>query len=188
VGEQRGMRILRQVQYKKRKEERGNKVFPYHCFKEKHMKRFTYTIEINSPVQQAYEKMLGLKDKASYEFWTKAFNPTSSWEGSWEKGSKIYFIGFDDKGNKRGMVSEILENTPAEYVSIRHYGFLEGDQEITTGEQVESWAGGCENYHYSEKDGITTVKVELDSVAEYEDFFNSTYPKALGLLKEIVEA
>jgi hypothetical protein len=46
------------------------------------------------------------------------------------------------------MVSKVEENEPAKFVSILHYGFLDGENEITTGEQVEKWAGGHENYTF----------------------------------------
>ena len=131
--------------------------------------------------------MLGLKDKATYEYWTATFNPTSTYEGSWNKGSKILFVGVDENGQKGRMVSEIAENKPANFVSIRHYGFLDGDKEVTTGEQVEKWTGGHENYSYQENNGITTVTVDMDTIDEYLDYFKNTYPKALDKLKEIAE-
>jgi len=151
------------------------------------MQKLQFKKEINASVQKVYEAMLGLKNKSTYEHWTSAFNPTSTYEGSWEKGSKILFVGTDENGKKGGMVSEIVEHKPAEFVSIRHYGFLDGDTEITTGEQVEKWAGGHENYSFYENKGITIVTVDMDAIDEYLDYFNSTYPKALNKLKEISE-
>ena len=151
------------------------------------MKKIQFKKEIKASAQKVFETMLGLKNKATYEYWTAAFNPTSTYEGSWDKGSKILFVGTDENGKKGGMVSEIVEHKPANFISIRHYGFLDGDKEITTGEQVEKWAGGHENYSFQEKNGITTVTVEMDAVDEYLDYFNSTYPKALDKLKEISE-
>ena len=151
------------------------------------MKKIQFKKEINASAQKVYETMLGLKNKATYEYWTATFNPTSTYEGSWNKGSKILFVGTDENGKKGGMVSEIVAHQPAEFVSIRHYGFLDGDTEITTGEQVEKWAGGHENYSFQENNGVTTVTVEMDSVDEYLDYFNNTYPKALDKLKEISE-
>ncbi|MFN8284025.1 MAG: SRPBCC domain-containing protein [Chitinophagales bacterium] len=151
------------------------------------MQKLQFKKEINAPAQKVYETMLGLKDKATYEYWTAAFNPTSTYEGSWDKGSKILFTGTDENGKKGGMVSEIAANQPANFVSIRHYGFLDGDTEITTGEQVEKWAGGHENYTYQENNGVTTVTVDIDVIDEYLDYFNSHYPKALDKLKEIAE-
>lgn len=151
------------------------------------MKKLQFKKEINAPAQKVYETMLGLKNKSTYEYWTSAFNPTSTYEGSWDKGSKILFVGEDENGKKGGMVSEIEEHQAAKFVSIRHYGFLDGDTEVTTGEQVEKWAGGHENYSYHENNGTTTVTVEMDSIDEYLDYFNNTYPAALDKLKEISE-
>jgi hypothetical protein len=151
------------------------------------MQKLQFKTLIQAPAQTVYESMLGLLDKATYQQWTSAFNPTSTFEGSWEKGSKIYFVGLDENGKKGGMVSTIEENQAARFVSILHYGFLDGDTEITTGEQVEKWAGGHENYSFEESKGMTTVTVEIDVVAEYLDYFHENYPNALQKLKELCE-
>ena len=151
------------------------------------MKKIKYEKKIKASSQKIYETMLGLNHKTTYEYWTSAFNPTSTFEGSWDKGSKIHFVGMDENGKKGGMVSEIVENKPADFVSIRHYGILDGDTEITSGEKVEKWAGGHENYRFKENNGTTTVIVEMDVVDEYLDYFENTYPKALHNLKEISE-
>lgn len=152
------------------------------------MEKIQFSKEINGTAQKVYETMLGLNAKSDYEYWTAVFNSTSSYEGSWDQGSKIYFVGLDENGKKGGMISEIAAHRPAEFVSIRHYGFLDGDNEITSGEYVEKWAGGHENYTFHEKNGTTTVTVDMDTAADYIDFFNDTYPVALDKLKELVEA
>lgn len=105
------------------------------------MKKLQYTIEINASADEVYNTMLGIDNIETYNLWTAEFNPTSTYEGSWEKESKIYFVGTDESGKKGGMVSEIVENIPNQFVSIRHYGILDGDQEITEGPEVEKWAG-----------------------------------------------
>ena len=64
---------------------------------------------------------------------------------------------------------------------------IDGDLEITTGEKVEKWAGGLENYTLEEKNGSTLLTIEIDIVEEYKDYFNETWPKALAKLKELVE-
>ncbi|PNQ72571.1 tungsten formylmethanofuran dehydrogenase [Hanstruepera neustonica] len=151
------------------------------------MKQLVYSITVDASAKKVYDTMLGLENINTYEQWTAAFNPTSTYEGSWDKGSKIYFVGTDGDGNRGGMVSEIAENIPNEYVSIRHYGILKGETEITEGPEVEPWAGGLENYRFTETDGKTTISVETDSDSEYESYFNETWPKALQVLKELVE-
>ena len=90
--------------------------------------------------------MLGLENKTAYESWVSVFNPTSTYEGNWDKGSKIRFIGTDENGNKGGMLSEIAENIPNKFVSIRHYGIIKNNKEITSGAEVDEWSGTFKNY------------------------------------------
>jgi hypothetical protein len=106
------------------------------------MNKLQYTIKINAPVNNVYDLMLGISDKSTYEQWTAMFNPTSTYEGNWNKGSKMLFVGFDEKGNKGGMVSEIADNIKNKYISIRHYGMVLENIEITSGQEVEKWANG----------------------------------------------
>ena len=151
------------------------------------MKKLQYQKAINAQAEEVYKTMLGLENIETYQKWTAEFNPTSTYEGNWEKGSKMYFLGIDENGKRGGMVSEIVENIPFSFVSIRHYGILDGDREITEGEEVEKWAGGLENYSFAEKDDKTIVTVEIDAAEEYLDYFNNTWDKALNKLKEILE-
>jgi hypothetical protein len=131
--------------------------------------------------------MLGINKKSTYEQWTALFNPTSSYEGTWNKGSKMLFIGTDEKGEKGGIVSEIYDNVPNQFISIRHYGLVKGNVEITEGPEVEKWANGYENYSFVENNDITTLTVDLDTTVDFLDYMNKTYPKALEKLKEICE-
>ncbi len=131
--------------------------------------------------------MLGITSKSTYEDWVAVFNPTSTYEGSWDKGGKILFVGVDENGEKGGMVSRIVENVPNSFVSIQHYGLLKADEEITEGPEAEKWANGFENYTFEENNGTTTVTVDLDTAEEFIDYMNQTYPKALDKLKEMCE-
>lgn len=152
------------------------------------MEKLSYNIDIKATASKVYNTMLGLNNKKTYEAWTTLFNPTSTYEGSWEKGSKIKFIGCDAQGNKGGMIATIEANIPNKFISIKHYGILENDQEILDGPKVESWAGSLENYSFTENNGVTTVNVEVDSSAEYLNFFDETWPRALKKLKELSES
>lgn len=131
--------------------------------------------------------MLGISDKSTYEQWTTAFDPTSSYDGMWSKGSKIRFIGTDEKGEIGGMVSEIVEHIPNQFVSIRHYGLLKANIEITEGPEVEKWANGFENYTFEENNGVTTVTVDVDTSTDFVAYMNTTFPTALDRLKELCE-
>ena len=148
------------------------------------MERVRYSITMNCPVDKAYDTML---DQEHYKYWTAAFNPSSRYEGSWQEGSKIRFIGEDQDGNSGGMLSRIKKNIPNEFVSIEHYGIIENGKEITEGEKVKAFAGTLENYTFREKDGKTEVIVEFDTDENWKDYFSTTWPKALDKLKEICE-
>ena len=152
------------------------------------MNKLQYTIKINAPVNKIYDLMLGISNKSTYEQWTAMFNPTSTYEGNWNKGSKMLFIGLDEKGNKGGMVSEIADNIINKYISIRHYGLVQANMEITSGPQVEKWANGFENYTFQENNGVTDITVELIGLTEdLIEYMNDAWPKALNKLKEVCE-
>jgi|SRR5690554_5138101 len=151
------------------------------------MKKLQFKVSINAPVTKVYDLMLGINSKSTYEQWTSLFNPTSTYEGSWDKGNKILFIGVDGKGEKGGMVSRIAEITPNRFVSIQHYGLYKAGEEITEGPDVEKWANGFENYTFEENNGTTTVIIDLDTTEDFVDYMQQTYPKALGKLKELCE-
>jgi hypothetical protein len=151
------------------------------------MKKLQFKISIKAPAAKVYDYMLGLSSIATYEQWTAMFNPTSTYEGSWEKGAKILFVGVDDKGEKGGMVSRIADNIPNQFVSIQHYGLIHAGKEIITGSEVVKWANGLENYTFEETNGTTTVTVDLDTTEDFIAYMNDAYPKALNKLKELCE-
>lgn len=149
------------------------------------LRKIHFQITINAPAEKVYRTML---DDKTYREWTTAFCPGSFFEGTWEKDSKILFVGLDKDGKRGGMVSRIKENIPNEFVSIEHLGVLDGDTEITSGPAVDGWAGALENYSFREEDGKTVVSVDMDANDDFEAYFSETWPKALDRLKELCEA
>lgn len=151
------------------------------------MKKLQFKVSINAHVTNIYDFMLGINSKSTYEKWTYLFNPTSTYEWTWDKWNKILFIWVDEKWEKWGMVSKIAENIPNKFVSIQHYGLLKGDKEITEWPEVEKWANWFENYTFEENNWLTTVTVDLDTTEDFVDYMNESYPKALDKLKELCE-
>lgn len=151
------------------------------------MKKLQFSIHIHASASKVYDLMLGISNKSSYEQWTALFNPTSSYEGTWEKGNKMLFVGVDEQGEKGGMVSRIVDSIPNKFVSIQHYGLVQGNKEITEGPEVEQWANGYENYTFAENNGICTLTVDLDTTEEFIEYMNEHYPLALAKLKEMCE-
>jgi len=140
---------------------------------------------INANAKKVFETML---DKKQFAVWTAYFNPESHFIGSWEKGSKILFLGSDEEENMGGMVSRIKENIPNKFISIEHLGLVQNGIEITSGPEVEDWAGALEDYTFEEENGKTLVSVDVDVNQELKSFFLKTWPKALKKLKTICEA
>lgn len=148
------------------------------------LQKLHFEILIDAGAEKVFKTML---DPKHYQTWTAEFNPTSCFEGSWEKGSKILFRGTDKDGNIGGMISRIKENIPVKFISIEHLGVIKNGKEITSGPEVTGWIGMLENYTFTETDGITLLSVELDSIEAFKGYFDETWPKALNSLKTICE-
>lgn len=144
-----------------------------------------FEIMIKAPVQKVWDTMLG---QESYKEWTSIFEPTSYYDGSWEKGSKIKFLG----ASGDGMLSEIAENIPYQFVSIKHLGEIKNGIEDTTSESVVAWMPAFENYSFSSQDGETQLVIDMEMPSSpvtksMKEMFEGMWPKALLKLKEICE-
>lgn len=149
------------------------------------MQTLHYSIDINAPAQKVWDTML---QDQTYRQWASAFNEGSYFKGSWEKGAKILFLGPDpETGEEGGMVAEIAENKPYEFVSIKHIGLIKNNVEDTTSEEARKWTPAYENYTFTEKDGITTLQIDVDSLEAHAEMFNAMWPNALQKLKELAE-
>ena len=139
-----------------------------------------FDIHIQAPRERVWATML---QSPTYEQWTSVFCEGSRFEGSWNAGERIRFLG----PNGQGMVSEIAEHRPAEFVSIRHLGMIDEGGEDTTSEAVRAWAPCHENYHFIAEAGGTRVRVAADVFGSYEAYMAETWPRALALLKTLCE-
>lgn len=150
------------------------------------MKKLHYEIIIDAPVKKVWETML---EDRTYRLWTEPFTPGSHYVGSWEKGSKILFLGPDpNSGKESGMVARIAENKPYEFISIQHYGLIQDGTEDTSSAAVKAWGDARENYTFEDLDDKTKLLVEVDSDDQFVKMFEGTWPKALEKLKELSEA
>lgn len=149
------------------------------------MEKLQFKRTINAPVQKVWDLMLG---KESYKEWTEVFNPEggSFFEGSWEKGSQVEFIGPDEHEKRSGMYALIEENRPGEFLSIRHLGEIKNGEKQPFPEEVAP-NGIHENYTFREVDGKTELTVDLDTNEEWKAMFEGMWPKALDKLQEMAE-
>jgi hypothetical protein len=145
------------------------------------MKKLEFSIVIQAPRAKVWETMLA---DATYREWTSLFCEGSYYEGSWEQGQRIRFLG----PGGSGMASVIAENRPHEYLSIKHLGMVSGGVEDTESDKVKSWSGALENYTFLPAGEGTELKIDLDVEADWEQFMLGAWPKALGKLKSLCEA
>ncbi len=152
------------------------------------MEKMHFSIVINAPKEKVWKTML---DKDTYKKWTDVFMPGSHYVGDWSKGSKILFLAPDETGKMSGMVSQIKENQPYEFVSIENIGIVQDGKEDISSKEAKEWAGALENYTFKEIDGTTEVLVDLFAVEDvadnYKEMFQDMWRKALQKLKELAE-
>ena len=149
------------------------------------MEKIKFETTINAPALKVYKVMLA---DATYRQWASIFNPSSFYEGKWQAGEKMLFIGINNEGKREGMVSRITVATPGKQVSIEHLGMLQNEIEVTSGPAVQGWAGAMEEYFFTETNGQTLLQVQMDSNEDFKAYFESTWPNALIKLKEICES
>lgn len=128
-----------------------------------------------------------LTDAAYYREWTKPFSASSYYEGNWEKGATIYFMGIDENGNKTGMISRIRDLVPDKYISVEHLGWIQNGEEVLEGESVAAMKGAREDYNLTAQGGKTLLEISTDAFANMKDYFLKAWPEALERLKQICE-
>ena len=144
------------------------------------MEKHEFKTSINAAPDKVW-KVLWNDD--TYRQWTSVFTEGSRVETDWNEGSKVLFL--DGKG--QGMVSEIAEKRPNEFMSFRHLGYVQDGVEVLDGEQVKAWAGALENYTLKKLDGKTELVVDMDITDDHKDYFLKTWPAALERVKELSE-
>ncbi len=139
------------------------------------MKTLHFSTSINAPKEKVWQV---LWEDQTYRQWTAVFHEGSHAVSDWNEGSKILFLGPDGSG----MFSKIEKKIPNQQMTFLHLGEIKNGVEVST-----DWENARESYFLTEKDGSTALKVQLDSVGEFEQYFSETFPKALQAVKNIAE-
>lgn len=150
------------------------------------MEKIHFSTHIEAPPKKVWDTMLA---KETYPIWTAHFSPGSRYEGSWDEGAEIRFLGPNPDGSKGegGMYSRIKTNRPYEFLSIEHLGMIENGIIDTTSEKVRDLVPAFENYTFKEVDGGTELLIEMNTNDEYKAMFEGMWPKALAELKQLAE-
>jgi uncharacterized protein YndB with AHSA1/START domain len=145
------------------------------------MKTLHFEVTIYAPKEKVWSTML---DPETYKKWVNASWPGSYYVGEWKEGASLKFIGAEGGGTKAILVKHV----PYEFSLAKHIAVITQDgQEDTTSDSAKSWIGTTERYTFTEKDGVTTLTVDIETTPEWEKMFNDGWPKALQALKELCE-
>ncbi len=142
-------------------------------------KRLRFTLTIAAPRERVWQI---LWSDATYPKWTSAFSEGSRAESDWQLGSKVHFLAAEGGG----MIARIAEKIEDETMVFEHLGEIKKD-----GSEVydQSWSGAQESYFLTDaKWGGTDLRVELDTIEDWEDYMKETFPKALNLVRELSQA
>jgi uncharacterized protein YndB with AHSA1/START domain len=146
------------------------------------MKKLEYSIEIDAPATKVWKTML---DPESYKQWVQESWPGSFYEGTWEQGKTIRFIG--DNGS--GTLARIDELVPNKSMKADHIAvLLPGGIEDTESNEAKGWIGTKENYTFVANGNKTSLFIEIITNPDWQKMFDDGWPVALNKLKQICEA
>lgn len=139
------------------------------------MEQLSYEIEINAEPEKVWSV---LWSEITYRQWTTAFTEGSFYEGALEENSIVKFL--DPKNN--GMYSRVIKVIPNEEITFLHLG------EIYEGIEVaQEWGDATEAYFLEENEEGTLLRTVINTPAEFKDFFEEKFPKAMNIVKHLSE-
>lgn len=140
----------------------------------------SYEVRMAAPVATVWERMFSSN---GYRQWTASFTEGSFFEGSWEEGTRMRFLGPGDNG----LLSEIATNRRHEEIRIRHIGMVMAGVEDTESDAVRAWAPMHETYRFRQEGDETVVSIEQQTLEPYRESIDRTWPQALEALKDLCE-
>ena len=134
-----------------------------------------FEIEINATPEKVWNT---LWQEESYKKWAGTLNEGSYYEGNFQQNSKIYF--YDPERN--GMYNLVEKNIPNREMAFKHLGWIMNGEEAP-----KNWENSGETYLLEETEKGTLLKIEVNALDEFVDFFNSKYPTMLATVKQLAE-
>ena len=141
------------------------------------MTRLRYSVDIAAPREKVWQV---LWSDSTFGKWTSVFAEGSYAVSDWKEGSPIRFI---DPATNDGMASIIEKKRSNEFMSFRHVAEIKNGTE----QPPADWSGAHEDYTLTEKDGRTTLRVDLDAAEEHRTTFEEKFPQALQAVKSLSE-
>lgn len=142
------------------------------------MKQLHFSIQIQAPKETVWKT---LWQDATFREWAGIIDPGTYMRGELRQGNEVEFISAENGYGVTSLVEKVL---PEEALVLRHRA---DTQDAGARERDEQWTGGTESYRLEEQEGVTTLTVSFGVPSEMEEYFVTTYPKALEKVKELSE-
>src|SRR3989344_4323683 len=142
------------------------------------MKKLQFSIKIKAPKEKVWNT---LWDDKTFRDWANIIDEGTYMVGEMKEGNEVQFIS---GSSGYGVTSLIKKLTPNEFVLFKYMG---DTKEGGTKKREQEWTGGQESHSLTERDGITTLTVELDAPPEQVELFEERLPEALQRVKELAE-
>ena len=144
------------------------------------MKTLEFTIEINALASTIWTM---LWDDENYRNWTGFFCEGSYAVSNWNEGDSVHFL----TPSGEGMYSVIDKKIDNQYLAFKHLGEIKNFKEQPPNEATYIWSGSMETYELTPNGDSITLKAKVDTLEQYVDYFESTFPKGLERVKELSE-
>lgn len=142
------------------------------------MKELQFQIDIQATKEKVWDV---LWQDGTFRQWASVIDPGTYMVGDLKEGNEVQFISAE---NGYGVTSLVETLVPNEFLLLRHQADTQGSGEQ---ERAKEWTGGAERYSLVEKNSMTTLVTAFDVPVAMEDYFKTSYPKALELVKQLAE-
>lgn len=136
-----------------------------------------FSVQINATKEKVWDT---LWQDETLRQWAGIIDPGTHLVGDLKLGNQIQFIS----GNGYGVSSLVKQLTENEFLLLQHNADTQDEGKNTRDNQ---WTGGSESYRLTEQNHTTKLTVTFDVPPELEDYFQTTYPKALQKIKSLSE-
>jgi uncharacterized protein YndB with AHSA1/START domain len=142
------------------------------------MQKMQFSAGINAPKEKVWSI---LWENKTFRDWANIIDEGTYKVGEMKEGNEVQFIS-DVSGY--GVTSLIEKLVPNEFVLFRH---MADTKESGARKREKEWSSGTESYSLAQRDGTTTLTVELDAPPEQVETFEERLPKALERVKILAE-
>lgn len=136
-----------------------------------------FSVQINATKEKVWDT---LWQDETLRQWAGIIDPGTHLVGDLKLGNQIQFIS----GNGYGVSSLVKQLTKNEFLLLHHNADTQDEGKNTRDNQ---WTGGSESYQLTEQNHTTKLTITFDVPPELEDYFQTTYPKALQKIKSLSE-